>query len=246
MDILSIIGLAMASVAVFGGAIAKGSGIAALWDIAAFTIVIIGTFAAGFIQTQLKNFLHALSMLRWFLIPPTVNNQDAINRILDWSQIARKEGLLGLEIVAEQETDDFALKGLQLLVDGSEPETIRNILEVDLNTKETHDEAGAKVWESMGVYAPTMGIIGAVMGLIAVMQDLEDPSALGAGIATAFVATIYGIASANLFFLPVASKLKSLIADQTTYREMMIDGLVSIADGENPRNIETKLNCYVK
>jgi chemotaxis protein MotA len=246
MDILSILGLALAAVAVFGGAIAKGSGIAALMDIAAFTIVVVGTVAAGFIQTRLPNFLHALRLLRWFLVPPKVDTQDAINRILDWSQIARKEGLLGLEIVAEQETDDFALKGLQLLVDGSEPETIRNILEVDLNTKESHDLAGAKVWEAMGIYAPTLGIIGAVMGLIAVMKKLDDPSALGSGIATAFVATIYGIASANLFFLPVSAKIKSLVEEQTTYREMMIDGLVSIADGENPRNIETKLNCYVK
>lgn len=246
MDILSILGLALASVAVFGGAIAKGSGITALWDIAAFTIVIIGTFAAAFIQAKLPVFLHAMKLTGWFLSPPKVNTEDAISRILDWSQIARKEGLLGLEIVAEQETDEFALKGLQLLVDGSEPETIRNILEVDLSTKESHDLAAAKVLESMGIYAPTLGIIGAVMGLIAVMQDLDDPSKLGAGIATAFVATIYGIASANLFFLPVANKLKSIIEDQTTYREMMIDGLVSIADGENPRNIETKLNCYVK
>jgi chemotaxis protein MotA len=153
--------------------------------------------------------------------------------------------LLGLETLAEQESDTFSKKGLQLLVDGTEPETIRNILEVDLGTKEQFDLQGAKVFESMGIYAPTLGIIGAVMGLMAVMQNLAEPDKLGPGIAAAFVATIYGIASANLFFLPVSNKLKMTIQSQTAYREMIIDGITAIAEGENPRNIETKLRGYV-
>lgn len=245
MDILSLIGLVLALVAVFGGIIAKGSGIDALWNTAAFLIVVVGTFAAALIQTRLKVFVHAMRIFPWVFAAPRIDTLEAIEKLVNWSQIARKEGLLGLETLAEQEPDPFAGKGLQLLVDGTEPEAIRSILEVDLNTREHFDLQGAKVYESMGIYAPTLGIIGAVMGLMAVMQNLADPSRLGIGIAAAFVATIYGIASANLFFLPVGNKLKNTIQSQSAYREMIIDGIISIAEGENPRNIETKLRGYV-
>jgi chemotaxis protein MotA len=245
MDILSLIGLALALVAVFGGIIAKGSGIDALWNTAAFLIVVVGTVAAALIQTRLKVFVHAMRLFPWVLAAPRIDTLEAIDKLVRWSHIARKEGLLGLETLAEEEEDAFAGKGLQLLVDGTEPEAIRNILEVDLNTREHFDLQGARVYESMGVYAPTLGIIGAVMGLIAVMQNLADPSRLGVGIAAAFVATIYGIASANLFFLPVCNKLKNTIQGQSAYREMIIDGIISIAEGENPRNIETRLRGYL-
>jgi chemotaxis protein MotA len=245
MDILSLIGLALALVAVFGGIIAKGSGIDALWNTAAFLIVVVGTVAAALIQTRLKVFVHAVRLFPWIFAAPRVDTMEAIDKLVRWSHIARKEGLLGLETLAEEEEDPFAGKGLQLLVDGTEPEAIRNILEVDLNTREHFDLQGARVYESMGVYAPTLGIIGAVMGLIAVMQNLADPSRLGVGIAAAFVATIYGIASANLFFLPVCNKLKNTIQGQSAYREMIIDGIISIAEGENPRNIETRLRGYL-
>ncbi|OOG26208.1 flagellar motor protein [Thioalkalivibrio denitrificans] len=245
MDILSLIGVFLALVAIFGGIIAKGSGIDALWNAAAFIIVVVGTVAAALVQTRLKVFMHAMRIFPWVFVAPRIESLEAIEKLVNWSQIARKEGLLGLETLAEEEQDAFAAKGLQLLVDGTEPEAIRTILEVDLNTREQFDLEGAKVFESMGVYAPTLGIIGAVMGLMAVMQNLADPSRLGIGIAAAFVATIYGIASANLFFLPVGNKLKNTIRGQSAYREMIIDGIISIAEGENPRNIETKLRGYV-
>ena len=142
-------------------------------------------------------------------------------------------------------SDPFKRKGLQMLVDGAEPDKIREALEVEINTYEEHQRQAAKVWESAGGYAPTIGILGAVMGLIHVMENLSDPSKLGGGIAVAFVATIYGVGSANLLFLPIANKLKALIAHQVTMREMLIEGLGSIANGENPRIIETKLQGYV-
>lgn len=245
MDILSVVGLLLALVAILGGSIAKGSGLEALWNGAAFVIVVIGTVAAALVQTKLAVFTHAMRIFPWIFSSPPIDTEEAIQKLVNWSQIARKEGLLGLEAMAEQEPDAFSSKGLQLLVDGTEPETIRNILEVELSTREHFDLQGAKVFESMGVYAPTLGIIGAVMGLMAVMQNLAEPDKLGPGIAAAFVATIYGIASANLFFLPVGNKLKSTIQSQTAYREMIIDGITAIAEGENPRNIETKLRGYV-
>lgn len=245
LDVLSVAGLALGVVAILGGSILKGSGLAALWNGAAFVIVIVGTLAATLLQVRLETFKHAMKMFRWIIQPPANDPAQAITKIVSWSQVARKEGLLGLESTAEEEPDEFLQKGLQLLVDGSEPEALRGILEVDISTREEFDNRGAKVFESMGIYAPTLGIIGAVLGLIAVMGNLADPSKLGPGIATAFTATIYGIASANMFFLPVANKLKTAVAAATTYREMLVEGMVSIAQGENPRNIETKLNGYV-
>jgi chemotaxis protein MotA len=159
--------------------------------------------------------------------------------------VARKEGLLGLENAADKERDLFIRKGMQLLVDGSEPEVIRAVLEVELDIREQRDIQAAKVFEGMGGYSPTIGIIGAVMGLIHVMQNLADPSKLGSGIATAFVATIYGVGLANLFLLPFGNKMKTLALNKSQYREMLIEGIVSIAEGENPRNIESKLQGYL-
>ena len=168
-----------------------------------------------------------------------------IKKILNWSTLARKEGLLGLESMVSKEKDTFAKKGLQLLVDGNEPEVIRECLEVELMTKETLDLQAAKVYDALGGYCPTFGIIGAVMGLIHVMQNLSDPKLLGAGIATAFVATIYGVGLANLLFLPIASKLKTNVQSNSHAREMLAEGIVAIAEGENPRNIELKLTGFL-
>ncbi len=184
-------------------------------------------------------------MTAWVFKPPSLSPESAIEKIVNWSNIARKEGLLGLETVAETEPDPFTKKGLQLLVDGSEPDQIRGILEVELGTTEHEMTQAAKVYDGLGGYAPTIGIIGAVMGLIHVMSNLSDPSKLGAGIAVAFVATIYGVGSANLFFLPIGNKLKALVHAQTQFRDMIVEGIISIAEGENPRNIETKLQGYL-
>ncbi|MGQ0501700.1 MAG: flagellar motor protein [Panacagrimonas sp.] len=245
MDVLSIAGFVLAFVALIGGSILKGSGVAALWGPAAFVIVIIGTTAAILVQTPMATFKHGLKISKWVFKPPATKPAELVARILEWSTTARKQGLLALEGMVESEPDPFIRTGLQMLVDGAEPDTIRGTLEVDLSSTEHFDLAGAKVWEGMGIYAPTLGIIGAVMGLMAVMQNLADPSKLGHGIAAAFIATIYGIASANLFFLPMSSKLKATINAQTRVREMIIEGLISISRGENPRNIESKLKGYL-
>jgi chemotaxis protein MotA len=245
MDILSLIGLVLAFVAVLVGAVLKGAGIKALLSSAAFMIVIVGTVAAICLQTPLPVMKRALKILPWIFRPPAVQRADLIKRMVEWSNTARKQGLLGLEGAIEKESDDFVKKGLQLVVDGSEPEVIRNTLEVDLHVREQADTRAAKVFEGMGIYSPTLGIIGAVLGLMAVMQNLADPSKLGQGIAAAFVATIYGIGLANLFFLPAASKLKVAIQSMSEAREMVIEGMISIAQGENPRSIESKLQGYL-
>lgn len=246
MDILSVIGLVLGLFAIVGGSIAKGSGLEALWNLAAFIIVIIGTTAATLVNSRPVAFFHALRIFSWIIFPPKLDYPGTIARIVQWSQISRKEGLLGLETLSEEEPDPFVRKGLQLLVDGTEPHKLRQIMEAELENSEAFDLQGAKVFESMGVYSPTLGIIGAVMGLMAVMKNLADPSKLGPGIAAAFVATIYGIASANLLLLPTANKLKSIVQARINYQTMLIEGLVSIAEGENPRNIENKLSGFVQ
>ena len=244
MDVLSLIGIIMAFVAIIGGNYLEGGHLGALANGPAALIVIGGTVGAALLQSPLSSFKRAMQILIWIIFPPRVDLAGGIDRVVNWSLTARKEGLLGLEGVADAEPDSYARKGLQLLVDGAEPEAIRSILEVDFYTQESRDINAAKVFESMGGYAPTIGIIGAVMGLIHVMGNLADPSLLGSGIAVAFVATIYGVASANLVLLPVASKLKSIAMRQSRYREMLLEGILSIAEGENPRSIELKLQGF--
>ncbi|MDH1630183.1 flagellar motor protein [Pseudomonas mosselii] len=246
MDVLSLIGLILAFVAIVGGNFMEGGHVGALINGPAALIVLGGTLAATLLQSPLSSFKRALQIVRWIFFPPRVDLAGGIDRVVNWSLTARKEGLLGLEGVADAEPDPYARKGLQLLVDGAEPEAIRSILEVDFLTQEARDIQAAKVFESMGGYAPTIGIIGAVMGLIHVMGNLADPSQLGNGIAVAFVATIYGVASANLILLPIANKLKAITLRQSRYREMLLEGLLSIAEGENPRSIELKLQGFME
>jgi chemotaxis protein MotA len=246
VDILSLIGLVLAVCALIIGTILKGSTVGALWNSGAFMIVIVGTCAAILVQTRFNVLSRAGKILPWIVRPPVHDHDALIRKIVEWSDTARRQGLLGLEGSLETETDSFARKGLQLLVDGGEPEAIRKILEVELEAKEAFETKAAKVFESAGIYSPTMGIIGAVLGLMAVMEHLAEPGSLGAGIAAAFVSTIYGIALANLAFLPISNKLQAAIKSQTELREMTIEGIISIAQGDNPRNIETKLQGYLQ
>jgi chemotaxis protein MotA len=246
MDILSLLGIILAFAAILGGNLLEGGALASLFNGPAALIVIGGTLAATILQTSWPVLRRAFIQLRWVFLPPHVGLEDGMGKVIDWSVKARKQGLLGLETVAEQEKERFAKKGLQLLVDGAEMESIRGILEVDLESRESRDMDGARVYEAMGGYSPTIGIIGAVMGLIQVMTNLEDPASLGSGIATAFVATIYGVALANLLFFPIANKIRDIVRLRSRYEDMMIDGIIAIADGENPRSIELRLRGFIQ
>jgi chemotaxis protein MotA len=241
---LSIIGAVVAVGSILLGQMIEGGKIGSIIQGTAFLIVIGGTTGAVMLQSPLKTFLNSLKMLPWMVFPPKTDPQASIKTILEWSDTARKNGLLALEAVVESVPDPFVRKGLQMLVDGTDPEKIRSTLEEELGALEHHDTQAAKVYESSGGYSPTVGILGAVLGLIHVMENLADPSKLGEGIATSFVATVYGVGSANLFFLPVANKLKNIVHNRTRLREMQIDGLVAIAEGENPRIIEGRLQGY--
>jgi chemotaxis protein MotA len=245
MDRLSIIGVVLAIAALMGGSVLKGAGLSSLWSPAAFVIVILGTTASILLQTPMGTFKRALQIARWVFRPPAQDRAAIVVQLVSWSTMARKQGLLALEAEVERVADPFLRKGLQMVVDGVPPESIRQMLEIELDGQSQRDMAAAKVFEGMGIYAPTLGIIGAVLGLIAVMKNLADPSKLGHGIAAAFTATIYGIGSANLVLLPMATKLKGVVNDQAAERDMIVEGLIAIAQGENPRNIETRLNGYV-
>jgi chemotaxis protein MotA len=245
MDVLSLTGLVLALFAILVGAVLKGAGIMSLVSAAAFMIVVVGTIAAICIQTPWDVMRRALAIFSWVVRPPLGDGRSLIAKIVEWSNTARKQGLLGLEPQIARESDEFVRKVLQLVVDGNEPDSIGNVMNVELQAREHADITAAKVFEGMGIYAPTLGIIGAVLGLMAVLQNLADPSRLGHGIAAAFTATVYGIGLANLFFLPVAAKLKLIIQRQTQLREMVIEGMLSIAQGDNPRAIEAKLQGYL-
>jgi chemotaxis protein MotA len=236
----------LAGVAIIAGAILKGAGVEALLSSAAFMIVVVGTMAATCLQTPLNVMRRAFVMLPWVFRPPARAPAAQIAKLVEWSGIARKQGLLGLEPILRREPDAFLRKGLQLVVDGSAPDTIRSTLEVDMYARETADLRAARVFEAMGVYSPTLGIIGAVLGLMAVMQNLADPSKLGHGIAAAFTATVYGIGLANLLFLPMANKLKVAVQSHAHEHEMLIEGLICIAQGDNPRVIESRLRGYLQ
>ena len=246
MDILTLAGLVLAFGGIIGGMLIEGGHLSSLVNGPAFLIVLGGTIGAVLVQTPMDAFKRALGRMKWAFMPPVVSLPEAIEKIVNWSNIARKEGLLRLEDYIQQEPDPFASKALQLLVDGKEPEEIRHILEMDMTIHEESELQAITFFEGVGGYAPTIGIIGAVLGLIHVMGNLADPSQLGSGIAVAFVATIYGVSFANLLLLPIGNKLKTLVLQQSRYREMLLEGILSIAEGENPRAIEMKLQGFVE
>jgi chemotaxis protein MotA len=245
MDKISIAGLALGIAAIVVGQVLEGGHVSSLVQPTAFFIVIGGTLGAVMLQSPLNVFMTGMRMLRWAFVPPVLAPQQLIGQIVGWGHVARKEGLLALEVQINGMRDPFVRKGMQLLVDGVEPERLREVLEVDIASYEAQLKLSAKIWESAGGYAPTIGIIGAVMGLIHVMENLSDPSKLGAGIAVAFVATIYGVGAANLVFLPIAKKLMAHISRLVAMREMLVDGMVGIANGDNPRIIESRLQGYI-
>jgi chemotaxis protein MotA len=246
MDKLTLLGFVIGLTGILAGQILEGGDLSILFQGAAFLIVFGGTLGAVMVQCPMVVFVTAIKMGKWVFVEPESNGPWLVGQLTDWSMLARKEGILALETRIPGISDPFLRKGLQLLVDGHSAEKIREVLDVDIHRLEQLSWQSARVWEAAGGYSPTIGIIGAVLGLMHVMQNLADPSKLGSGIAVAFVATIYGVAFANLLFLPVANKLKTIIMRQSDMHEMIVDGLTGIANGDNPRLIETKLQGYIE
>jgi chemotaxis protein MotA len=244
MDKLTLLGFALALFAVIGGFVVEGGMISTLFQLPAFIIVFGGTLGAVMLQSSSDQFIKGLSLLKWMIIPPSIDIRTGIERITHWATESRQHGFLALESEALNEEDEFTGKGLNLLVDGVEPEQLRDAMDIELSLQKEHLLRSAKIYESMGGYSPTIGIIGAVLGLIQAMSHIQDPEKLAVGIATAFIATIYGVGFANFIYIPVGNKLKHVIYQQMLYKEMLVEGMFSIANGESPRSIEIKLSSY--
>ena len=245
LDPLSFVGLALAFGAVALGQHLEGGTLAALVNGPALLIVVGGSIGATMLQSPLPVFVRALALLGWIFRPPVNDEDQVLHDIVQWAQLARRDGFLALEKVAAKVTDPFARKGLQLVIDGNDPPAIRETLELDSLAHERRDMNAARVFDGIGAYAPTLGILGAVLGLIQVMNNLADPSRLGEGIAIAFVATVYGVGLANLVFLPSANKLKALIREQSRRKELVAIGIVAIAEGENAQMVESRIQSLL-
>jgi chemotaxis protein MotA len=245
MDRASVAGLALGLAAVLGGQALEGGQASLFLQPAAFVIVAVGTLAAVLLHHPWAVFKKGLAMGRQAFAPPTSEAEALIRRVVAWATVARHDGTLALEKQLSIVRDPLARAGLQLLIDGVDAATLRDTLDVRIASFETAERQAARIWEVAGGYAPTLGILGAVLGLIQVMENLSDPARLGAGIAVAFVATIYGVGLANLVFLPIANKLKFGIARRVTECEIVSDGLVAIARGDHPRVIEARLKGYL-
>jgi chemotaxis protein MotA len=244
MDWASLVGLILVTVGILAGQALEGGRLSSLVQPAAFVIVVVATIGAVLLQSRLPTFIRGIRMLKWIVSMPEDNSKKNVQDALVWSVVARREGFLSLERYMESSKDPFIRKGLRLVVDGIDPTRLKEILDVDISFYEMEQRQAIKIWDAAGGYSPTIGILGAVLGLIHVMENLTDPSKLGSGIAVAFVATIYGVGLANLLFLPVANKLKEIIGREVVRREMLADIFYSIAQGDSPRIVEERLSNH--
>lgn len=230
--------------AIIGGAALEGLHLNALVQPTAAMIVLGGTFGAAFIAFPMSTAIQGFKDVK-LLFGGHSGNEDLITEICGYAAKARKNGIISLEQDAQNHKDRFMKKAISLSVDGVEPKDIKELMEIELGAFEEHAKMSVEFFEAAGGYAPTIGIIGAVLGLIHVMSNLSDTSKLGGGIAVAFVATIYGLITANIICLPAATKIKHRVKEEVLRKEMIIAGIVSIQNGENPRFIDSRLRSYM-
>jgi chemotaxis protein MotA len=245
MDTATLIGLLLAFGAIIGGQLLEGGTLRSISQPTAAIIVFGGTLGAVCVSFPMKNVTGAFKAVKKVLKEPALNPVGLIKQINAYANKARREGILSLEKEVEHVEDPFLKKAIMLAIDGVEPKLIRETMETDLQYLDEYGAFHSQIFEAAGGYAPTIGILGAVLGLIHVMENLSDPSMLGTGIAVAFVATVYGVGSANLLFLPIGNKLKIRHRHEMIIKEMMLEGVVGVSIGENPRLIEDKLKSFL-
>jgi len=241
VDKASLIGIILAVGGVLAGLLLEGGNLGQILQPTAAMIVFGGTLGAVMLQFPLAIILLAFRQLGSVFVNPHRDPEATIHQLVQYAQKARREGIVSLDAELAEINDPFLRKTLMLAVDGTEPQELRKMMELELDNQAEYEEQVPQVFESAGGFAPTVGIIGAVLGLIQVMQHLDKIDEVGRGIAVAFVATIYGVGSANLFYLPMAGKMKLRIRDQQIMREMTLEGVASILEGMNPRMLEIKL-----
>jgi len=244
LDFSTLTGIVVALAGIVGGLILEGGRFSDISSITAGMIVVAGTLGAVMITTPLHQLLNAARSLPGVFWDSTPSNSESISQILHFARQARRTGLTSLESEVNQLDDPFMRKGLSLAVDGADLQDIRRIMELEIELAEHRGEAEAKVFETAGGYSPTIGIIGAVLGLIQVMKHLEDIEKVGHGIAVAFVSTVYGVAFANLLLLPAGAKLRARLESRLKNQELVLEGVLSLAEGMNPMLIQSKLDAY--
>ncbi|MBS1814281.1 MAG: flagellar motor protein [Acidobacteria bacterium] len=245
MDLASIGGLALAIIGILAGMMIEGGSIGQITQPTAAMIVIGGTAGAVMLQFPLKTFIAAIKSAIGVFLHKGADGEATVNQLVEFANKARKNGIVSLDADLASVKDPFLKQALMLAVDGTEPGEVRKIMQLEMDNKAEWEEKIPAVFEAAGGFSPTVGIIGAVLGLIQVMQHLDDINEVGKGIATAFVATIYGVAVANLLCLPAAGKLKIRHREEQMVKEMMLEGVTSILEGMNPRMLETKLRTFL-
>jgi chemotaxis protein MotA len=245
MDISTVLGLIIGIGAILVGQILEGGDPRSILQITAAFIVFGGTGGAVFVSFPVKTLKYSVIKLKDIFFETKIRHDDIITEIIGFATKARKEGVIVLEKEARKASDPLMKTGLEAVSDGADPGLVRDLMETEVTQLEEMEAGAAKVYESAGGFSPTIGIIGAVLGLIHVMENLADPSSLGAGIAVAFVATIYGVGAANLVLIPMGTKLKFKTKQTLQVKEMIIEGILSIQAGESPALIERKLRAFV-
>lgn len=247
MDLATVIGLGIAVIGIIGGNILEGGDPMKLINIPGFFIVVLGSFGAVMISQPLSVMIGLPKfILKAFFGGAAHNSAETVELFVQMADKARREGLLALEADIEKIHDPFTRKGVQLMIDGTDPELLREIMEIERESMKHRHEGNFAALEFMGGIAPTIGVLGAVMGLMGVMSHLDEPEHIGPGIATAFVATFYGVFTANVLWLPLANKLKNNSKHELHALDVVIEGLMSIQAGDNPRIVREKLEGFLQ
>ena len=244
MDLTSLLGVLLGFGAVVGGQVLEGGSLMAIIQPTAFLIVIVGSIGATMLSFPQKDLMAGVKALPGAFLGGGADPKATMELLINLATKARKEGILALQNDIVNLEDPFLKKGLELMTDGTDPQLLRDLLDTQLGILEEEIGISGKVWETAGGYTPTVGILGAVLGLIHVMENLSDPSKLGSGIAVAFVATVYGVGFANLLFIPLGSKIKLKGKTLLLLRTMMLEGILAIQAGESPNFIAEKLKVY--
>jgi len=244
MDITTLLGI-ISGVGLVLIAIIKGGGIGLFINVLAMMITVGGTIGATLINFPLPKVIGVISVVKKAFFHKQISSDEVIKMLVEFTRIARREGILALERRISNLEDSFLQKGIQLAIDGTPMETIRDILRIDLDSLENRHRTGQTILAAMGTYAPAFGMIGTLIGLIQMLRQIEDPSMIGQGMATALVTTFYGALMANLIFLPLAGKLKVRSEEEIMNKELVIEGIMAIQSGDNPRIVEEKLKSFL-
>ncbi len=244
MDLATLIGIVLAFSLVLVSII-MGSGLGLFINIPSLMIVVGGTLGATMVRHPLGEVIGMIKVVKNVFFAKTWSPEEVVDKFLDFADKSRKEGILALEAELPNLDDSFLIKGLQLAIDGAEPDAIREILETEIDYLQERHQAGAEILDTMGTFFPAMGMIGTLIGLVQMLQTMEDPSTIGPAMAVALLTTFYGAVGANLLCLPMAGKLRTRSKEETLIKEMIIAGVIGLANGENPRLLEQKLHAFL-